>query len=344
MTRKMHGKIPDLLADPFAERRAVIRERMQLLGGRFQFESNNHELMRMVKSAYADLPRHRLSAAIPHLTVRLLLRPGGRLHSRRRPEPPPLDMVSGAGFLGGVTDSGDFVIVSPQQRAALVVVTARMLKFPYHTRYELIEFAVFTLAARAQGLVSLHAACVGQGGGGLLLMGPSGAGKSTVALQCLLHGLDFLAEDAVFVAPDTLIATGAANFLHVRADSLRWIESVRSKAAIRNSPMIRRRSGVTKYELDLRLGDYRLDASPLRINAVVFLSPTNAGDGPLLRPMTKSGLLTKLTQAQAYAANQPEWRTFSKRVSRLDAFELRRGRHPLEAVEVLRELLGRRTR
>ena len=163
-----------------------------------------------------------------------------------------------------------------------------------------------------------------------------------MALMCLLQGLDFLSEDAVFVAPDSLLATGIANFLHVPANSLRWIERD-DAAAIRGSPVIRRRSGVKKFELDLRRGAYRLAASPLRISALVFLSPKSAGGGPLLRPLSKSKLLAKLKDTQAYAANQAQWPTFSKRVSRLDAFELCRGRHPLEAVEVLRALLDRPT-
>jgi hypothetical protein len=200
------------------------------------------------------------------------------------------------------------------------------------------------LAARTQGLVSLHAACVGRGGHGILLMGSSGAGKSTVALQCLLQGLDFLSEDSVFVAPDTLRATGIANFLHVRADSLRWIERDSDAAPIRNSPVIRRRSGVKKFELDLRRGGYRLAASPLQIGAVVFLSAQKSHDGPLLRPLLKSTLLARLADAQAYAAGQPEWARFAGRLSDLGGFELRRGRHPLEAVEALRSLLARRTR
>jgi hypothetical protein len=172
------------------------------------------------------------------------------------------------------------------------------------------------------------------------MMGDSGAGKSTVALQCLLQGLDFLSEDAVFVAPDSLLATGIANFLHVPANSLRWIER-QDAAPIRRSPVIRRRSGVKKFELDLRSGGYRLAASPLQIGAVVFLSPKSAGTGPLLRPLSKSMLLAKLAKSQAYAVNQPEWPIFKKRVSRLDAFELRRGLHPIEAVEALRALLDR---
>jgi len=343
MARKKHSAVPDLLADPFGERSTrMTREPLQLLGGRFRFESNSAELLRLVDSAYAGLPRHRLSAAVPRLRVGLLL--SGQPRPRRRLEPSPLNVLSAAAFLGGATDSSDFVVVSPRERAALVVVSPKMLRFPYHTRYELIEFAVFTLAARTQGLVSLHAACVGQGGRGILLMGSSGAGKSTVALQCLLQGLDFLSEDAVFVAPDTLRATGIANFLHVRADSLRWIERDTDAAPIRNSPVIRRRTGVKKFELDLRRGCYRLAASPLRIGAVVFLSAQKSQNGPLLRPLRKSTLLAKLTNAQAYAAGQPEWATFAGRLSDLGGFELRRGRHPLEAVEALRSLLVRPTR
>src|SRR5205807_7043764 len=109
------------------------------------------------------------------------------------------------------------------QRSALVVVSQDMLEFPYHVRYEMLEFAVYVLASRMQGLVPLHAACVGRGGQGILLLGPSGSGKSTVSLQCLLEGLDFLAEDSVLVKPDGLLATGVASFLHVRPDSLQFV-------------------------------------------------------------------------------------------------------------------------
>ena len=342
MTRKNPRIIPDLYADPFGERTTTLRGRMHLLGARFEFESNSSQLLQLVASAYGGLPRHRLPDARPRLAIRLQLMSGGAQRRRQGPEPPPLNMISGAGFLGGATHGSNFVVLSPQERSALVGISPQMLRFPYHTRYELIEFAVFSLAQRVQGLVSLHAACVGAGGRGVLMMGPSGAGKSTVALLCLLQGLDFLSEDAVFVAPDSLLATGIANFLHVRADSLRWLNRD-DAAAIRRSPVIRRRSGVTKFELDLRRRGYRLAPAPLQIGAVVFLSPNSAGTGPLLRRLSKQQLLARLAKAQAYAANQPEWPIFQRRVCGLDAFELRRGLHPTEAVEVLRALLDKRT-
>jgi len=95
-------------------------------------------------------------------------------------------MHSAAGLLCGAVDSPSCVLLSPAQRSGLVLVSRATLRSPYHLRYELIEFGVFTLAARILGLIPLHAACVGLGGKGVLIIGASGAGKSTVVMQCAL--------------------------------------------------------------------------------------------------------------------------------------------------------------
>jgi hypothetical protein len=236
-------------------------------------------------------------------------------------------------------ESANFMAVAPQERSALVVVSPDMLRFPYYVRYELLEFAVYMLAARVQGLVPLHAACVGSAGHGILLLGASGAGKSTLSLHCVLQGLDFLAEDSVLVKADGLLATGVANFLHVRRDSLRFLTADSRADVMRNSSVIRRRSGVEKLEMDLRRPQYRLAPAPLRIGAVVFISPKRAGGRPLLSSIRKSGVSRQLGATQPYAVNQPGWSSFAQQASGLPAFELRRGSHPLQAVEALRKLL-----
>ena len=322
----------------------LVRKPLQLMGGRFRFDSNSRELLRLVDAAYEGLPSHRLSARPPNLRVSLLLAPrrqaARRRHAINRLEPPPLAMIHGAGFLGGTTAESNAVVMSVREGAALVVVSPDMLRSSYHARYELIEFAVFTLASRAQRLVPLHAACVGLGGQGILIMGPSGAGKSTVALHCLLAGFDFLSEDSVFVAPEPMLATGVSNFLHVRPESLGWLGKSREAALIAKSPVIQRRSGVKKFELDLRRERFHLAKSPLTIVATVFLSPQSAGGRPLLRPLSKAHLRARLALDQAYGASQPRWRPFSNKLSHLAAFELRRGGHPFEAVEALRSFFA----
>lgn len=338
MARRRAVSIPDLYSDPFGERSAVIgRERMQVMGCDVEFESNSAKLLALVRTAYARLPGHRLATHAPELKIRLWLTDG--VASHRRSEPPPLAMFAGTGLLGGVSNSSSCVVLSSDQRAALIAVSPAMLRFPYHTRYELVEFAVFTLASRVQRLVPLHAACVGRNGHGVLLMGASGSGKSTVSLLCLLAGFEFLAEDSVFVAPGELLATGVANFVHVRASSLRWVAQEREKVAIRKAPVIRRRSGVRKYELDLRQRRYRLASGPQKIRSLVFLSAAATGDEPLLRVLPKAEMLARVVAAQAYAAGQPEWPLFCDRLAQIDTFELRRGRHPSESVQALEDLV-----
>jgi hypothetical protein len=328
--------------DPFGEhRRATWCERLQLLGGQFDFETDSPALLRIVRAAYARLPAHRFAGVLPHLRVKLILTPTSRLHAAAQPagEPPPVRPLAGQGILCGAMDGANFVALTPQQHAALIVVARELLRYPYHIRYELLEFAVYVLAARVQRLVPLHAACLGRGGQGLLLMGPSGSGKSTVVLHGLLAGLDFLAEDSVLVQPQGMLATGIANFAHVRPDSLRFLAGADRVAVLRTSARIRRRSGVEKLEIDLRRPRYRLAAAPLRIRALVFISRRNAGSRPLLMPLRAPVVLERLAASQRYAANQPGWSAFRERIARLPAYELRRGTHPLAAVETLRSLL-----
>jgi hypothetical protein len=333
----------DIAADPFRERLdGLPRIRRQVLGGSFEFATESRELMRLVRWAYDGLPRHRLGPAPARLAVRLVL--GDRVKAKRRPrgaaEPSPFAMLSAPGLLCGASDCSTAAVMSTAERAALIVVARELLRFPYHVRYELIELAVFTLAARVQGLMPLHAACVGRERRGLLLIGDSGAGKSTAVLHCALRGFDLVSEDSLFVAPQSLLATGVANFLHVRAESLRFL-SAADASLVRRAPVIRRRSGVRKHEVDLRQRRFRLAPQPLELAGLVALSAGSAGKESLLVPIAPREALARLRASQPYAASQPGWRSFAQRMRALPAFELRRGRHPRESVAALEGLLRR---
>ena len=324
--------------DPFRETGGTVgHERRHVLGGRFEFTSNSRRLLRLVDEAYAGLPGHRLATPSPRFRVRLQLAAGPSLPANT--EPPGMRMQGGAGLLCGVMDAANYAVLSPMEGRGLVVVSRALLDRPYYARYELLEFAVFVLAGRAQGLVSLHAACVGLKGRGLLLIGESGSGKSTVALQCLLRRFDFLTEDAAFVLPDGMLATGVPNFLHVRPDSLRFLQRGVAAPLARRSLMIRRRSGVEKLEVDLRRTGWRLASRPLEVAGVVFISARPGKSGRLLSPMPRTELLARLDRSQRYAAIQPGWVSFRRQLAGMNAYELRRGGHPAEAAEAIRTVL-----
>jgi hypothetical protein len=52
---------------------------------------------------------------------------------------------------------------------------------------------------KARGRYNLHAACASLHGRGVVVVGPSGAGKSTLAIALARAGMDFLADDMVFL-------------------------------------------------------------------------------------------------------------------------------------------------
>jgi hypothetical protein len=326
-------------ADPFHEQASKrFSLYQQILGGRFRFDSDNEALLGLVGASYGGLPEHHFGVNAPELHIDLRLAP--RRVPPRAAEPPPVMLQAGGGLLCGVMDDSNYAIVAPAQCRALVVASEDMLPNPYHLRYELIEFAVFILAARALGLVPLHGACVGRHGHGLLLLGAGGTGKSTLALCSLLQGLDFLAEDAVFVQPQTLLATGVANYLHVRADALEFVEQAAARRWIAQSPIISRRSGVRKFEADLRQVHGSLAASPLRLTGVVFVSSSTAEDpDELLIPLSTEDTVARLRAEQGYAAGQSGWPHFEERITQLRNYELRRAGHPRASAEALRRLL-----
>ncbi|WP_229792797.1 serine kinase [Rhodanobacter panaciterrae] len=332
--------VQDAGADPFCERRSDRRFSVcrQILGGCFRFESTSEALLDLVEAAYAGLPPHQLMMGTPEFRIELRLLP--RQLSPSAAEPPPMRVQSGAGLLCGVMDASNYVVLAPEQRRALVVASEDMLSHRYHLRYELIEFAVFTLATRGLGLVPLHGACVGREGRGILLLGASGSGKSTLALHSLLQGLDFLAEDAVFVQPESMLATGVANYLHVQADALCLIDDDATRRWINQAPIIRRRSGVEKFEADLRLGHGRLAAAPLELVGAVFVSAQSADDPDvLLSVIPPDEIAARLSADQAYASGQPGWHRFEQRMMQQGVHLLRRGRHPRDSANALRQLL-----
>ncbi|HJU25535.1 MAG TPA: serine kinase [Rhodanobacteraceae bacterium] len=309
-----------------------------LLGGRFHFESDSEALLDLVETTYGLLPPQQFLSPVPEMRIELRLLP--RRRERVADEPPPLKVREASGLLCGILDDCNYTVVVTARRRALIAVSEDMLDHAVHVRQELIEFAVFILAARCLRLVPLHAACFGRAGNGLLLLGNSGAGKSMLVLQGLLHGMELVSEDAVFVEPESLLATGVANYLHLRTDAPHLGDTGPVRNWIENARVIRRRSGVRKFEMDLRQGPGRLASDPLRLHAAVLISDEPAEDRErLLQPIDAAETAERLELDQAYASTQPGWRRFVQRFREMDVYRLRRWHQPDATIATLYRLL-----
>lgn len=104
--------------------------------------------------------------------------------------------------------------------------------------------------------------------------------------------------------------------------------------------VIRRRSGVEKYEVDIRHGRAHLAAKPMQLHAVVMLSrtPASVSAQRLVAVPTKQ-VAASLAHDQPYAAGQPGWQRFVEQVQRIGMFTLHRGTHPQASVDALLQLL-----
>jgi hypothetical protein len=323
--------------DPFAEHEPLhLRARFQVLGARMEFQSNSAHLLRLARHAFARLPVRRGTDA-PLLKVLLREVPGGE--PRAAPPPAPR-FSSAAGLLFAHVDAHSFAVVAPSQHVASVQVSTALLHHDYHLRYELLEFAAITLAVRARGMVPLHAACVGRGRRGLLLLGDSGAGKSTMSLACALDGCAFLSDDGVFAEAEGKLH-GLPGFLHIAEHGLGLVDDRRLRARLGRARRIQRRGGARKLEIDARRGDVRMARAPLELAATVVLSPARAR-GALLEKLDARQLAAVLRRTQPYAARQPGWHGLERALLRRGGYLLRRGDHPDEGVRALRSLLRAR--
>jgi hypothetical protein len=325
--------------DPFREHaRAAHRRQLRILGAPLEVTSNSRELLALVDAAFGGLPAHRLRARAPRSSLHLWLDGESR---RRASRMPALRLRSRDGLLFGGFDAENFAVINPRGRSALVCAAPALLRAPYYLRYELIEFAVLTLLPRVHGLLPLHAAAVAWGSRGALLCGDSGAGKSTLSVACLQQGLSLLGEDAVFVDANSLRATGCANYLHLGGDSLRFVGRELG-ARFRASPVIRRRSGALKFELDARAAGLPLAKKAPRLEALVVLSKRQARGDALLRALSAREAGAALRRLQPYAARQPGWQDFQTAAAGLPAFRLLRGASPADGAAAVRALLERR--
>jgi hypothetical protein len=312
---------------------------LNVLGVPIQFASNVGWLVQQAQQAFAGLPSLVASNALDSRSAPSVRMIGhDDLPPSRFDEPPPPMLYGDEHAYVSAMTPCDASYVNLSAGRALITVSPALARFPYHVRYELIEFAAYRLAAHRLGAIGMHAGCVARGASSLLVFGESGAGKSTLVLALMKRGWDLIGEDGMFImpgCPHTL--RGAPNFIHLSDDA-----QVNSSDAMAGSEgkLIRRRSGRRKLEIDARelCAAPRVEA-PLGHLIFIDIEPAGAGDDPRLTATNRDGARQRLIAMQPFAARQPNWSDALEALLSQPAYTLRRGDLP-GTVALLSQLVG----
>jgi hypothetical protein len=197
--------------------------------------------------------------------------------------------------------------------------------------------SMFYLTAPALGLVAVSAACVAMEGRGLLLFGVPGSGKTTASYLSTRFGLEFHADQAVFLDKKarTLRAWGEFWPAAFREDALQFL------------PELAGQSRPLTYcdRTFLCVGKSR--SHPAEVHSVTPVSciylQRQAGTSPKLVPIREEEACGQLAAFVPFLENMsagPERDSVFNSLGRLPAYNLVYGSDPSEAVVFLRSMLS----
>jgi hypothetical protein len=189
------------------------------LGGAFypagfplHLTTNSAEVMESAHEAWGAWDRAFDTAP---LNFRVVVQPGGEMAAA------PAYRIQ-AGLLSVVTDAHNFAAANIRTLTASFFLSEKTCADHAVLRWLFLEAMAYMLLTQHY-VVSLHAACVGHAGDGILLCGGSGAGKSTLSVACARAGFTFLSDDCTWVltGTDTPVAIGKPHQARLRADAAR---------------------------------------------------------------------------------------------------------------------------
>lgn len=233
----------------------------------------------------------------------------------------------------------DGICVVDWSRARAFMWVRSLDALPGHERAAPLRWLVDMLAPRL-GLIGVHAASVGLGHAGALIVGPGGAGKSTLALAALGAGLTHLADDAVLIDDPR---GGGALHIHRLYRSATWGGPAPMPPALggaRIRPLDARDKGRAVFILDT--ADER-PVPPVDLRAIICPAITDAAE-PRCEPIPPRAVLGGLapgTIRLSEAPPGPLMAGLAALVRRVPGYRFALPRDPAPAAEALADLLQR---
>jgi hypothetical protein len=208
--------------------------------------------------------------------------------------PPPPVVRSQQNLLINIADRENFVVSDMRRGFAFGWLTEATVRDRAYLRYYFLEGVAWTLLEPLY-LTSIHGACVGFEGRGVLLCGDSGAGKSSLAYACARRGWTFLSDDS-----SCLVRKRPGRVVTGNPNSMRFRESAAELfPELKTQPVTRRLSGDMAIELPTASMPGIKTWSECPIDYIVFLNRKNP-DPSGLSPFPKQRALQWFEQVVCY--------------------------------------------
>ncbi|MBN1623156.1 MAG: hypothetical protein JXN10_05950 [Clostridia bacterium] len=172
--------------------------------------------------------------------------------------------------------------------------------------------------AQRRKMLLVHSASVGIDGKGVLISAPSGKGKSTLALACMLKGMDYVSDDYLLLNTEgSATARPIYSTGYLTSDSLELLPVLKQHIIVKNSER-------GKYLIDLTPFESQF-VSALPLKAIVF--PELCGNSfPSIVPTAPGIAIVQMVSAaanQKRAERNPEFlRTLLNQVKGLPSYKI----------------------
>jgi hypothetical protein len=303
---------------------------LPVMGRTVQFETNNLGIIEHTTKLFSSYPGSQ--GGSPEFLWRIVIQPDPQVN----PPWPKRSAFSDPGLRFAEFGQRNFLAVDLEVRKGVGFLAEGLAQDTVGLTSPFIE-NMFLMSAGSLGLTSLRAACVSLGQRGLLVFGPPNSGKTTASYVATKLGLEFHADDGVFLELEAgkLHAWGGFWPMAFRPDTLEFLPELQSCARL------------FSY-LDFRF--YHVEKPPLRSACArpvipvccIFLEREATTVAPCLSSFSSVELSRRLADNELFKDDdrfaQQHAAVFNA-LEILPAYQLRYGRDPVVAANFFRRIL-----
>jgi hypothetical protein len=198
---------------------------LPVMGRTVRFETNDLRILEHVTELFSSYPGSRDGR--PDFRWKIVI----QSHPHMTPPWPKRSAFSDRGLRFAEFGQRNFIAVDLDAREGIGFLAEGLAEDKLGLTSPFID-TIFYLTAGSLGLVSLTAACVATGDKGILVMGPADSGKTTACYLSTKVGLEFHADQAVFLEPgsNTLGAWGDFFPAAFRPQALQFLPELQTSA------------------------------------------------------------------------------------------------------------------